>query len=90
MKASPLRKHTRTGIGTPAAVDPKLRGNLAPMLMMATISLLGGGTFCTIAGALLLGLTGLPPNIAILAGQGVFAIAAVVGVTTFIYCMRNG
>ena len=90
MKDPPFRKQSRSGIGTPVAVDPKLRGGLAPVLMMATISLLGGGTFCTAGGALLLGVAGLPPDIAIVAGQGVFAIAAVVGVTTFIYCMRNG
>lgn len=90
MKAPLLRKHNRSGIGKSAAVDAKLRESLAPVLMIATISLLGVGTFCTVAGALLLGLTGLPPDMAILAGQVVFVIAAIVGGITFIYCMRNG
>ncbi|MCW1926163.1 hypothetical protein OKA05_26635 [Luteolibacter arcticus] len=58
--------------------------------MVATFSLLVAGCICTIVGALLLGLMGLPPTLAVLAGQIVFALAAIAGVITFVYCMRHG
>lgn len=90
MRSPHFQKYTRTAIGEPATVDSEPGGRLAPVLMMATLSLLAFSTFCTIAGALLLGLSGLPPHLAILAGQAVFAIAMIVGCITFIYCMRNG
>ncbi len=90
MKAFFIRKDTPSGTGKPTVVDSKLSGRLAPALMISTLSLLGLGTLCTIGGALLLGLAGLPSNMASLAGQAVFAIAVFVGVITFIYCMCNG
>ena len=72
----------------PTPVEPEHRGSLAPVLMVVTFSLLALGFICTIIGALLLGLMGLPPTMAVLAGQTVFVAAAIAGGITFVYCMR--